>query len=156
MGKRSFRRAGLQKRRKRGNHYLRSWRENKKTTVFDGLEKCKNDSFPSLSCSQDIEVFAASVYFVSHLAPAVNAAVFVPVTVGQNEEEKFPHRHSPPTLETVKLRGFELFELCLRFAMLLMGGGRESLIHENLVRIECSEYRKQNTEFRTKKQKKQI
>jgi hypothetical protein len=64
---------------------------------------------------QDIEVFAASVHFVSHLAPAVNASVFVLVTVGQNEEEIFPHRNSASTLEAVKFRGFELFELGLLF-----------------------------------------
>jgi hypothetical protein len=71
----------------------------------------------AFSRSQDIEVFAASVHFVSHLAPAVNASVFILVTLGQNEEEKFPDRNSPSTLETVKFRGFELFELGLRFAL---------------------------------------
>jgi hypothetical protein len=79
----------------------------------ESRERTGFTTFPSFLCSQDIEVFPVSVHFVPHLAAAVNASVFVLVTVGQNEEEKFPHRHSSPTLETVKLRGFELLELSL-------------------------------------------
>ena len=86
-------------------------------SVMNVYEAIKIDDFlrSRHSRPQDIEVFAASVHFVSHLAPAVNASVFRLVPFGQNEEEKFPHRNSASTLETVKFRGFELFELCLLF-----------------------------------------
>jgi hypothetical protein len=40
---------------------------------------------------QNAEILSGAVRLVTHLGPAMPASVFIPVSVGENKEQEFPH-----------------------------------------------------------------
>lgn len=73
--------------------------QSKYYSVFSLLYSCI-PSFVSSGPQYAIEL-PAPVHLVSHLVTAVNASVFILVTLRQNEEQEFPHRNRLPALGAV-------------------------------------------------------
>jgi hypothetical protein len=93
------------------------------------------------SGAQDAKGLNVPVDFVPYRVPAECAAIFVFVSLGQNQQKRLLYRNRSPALDTIEFGGFEFIETRLR----LSGGASfhgwetgKSIGHHRLLKTEIS------------------